>query len=164
VNFQPPSGSRTWTSPARGVISRAVRAALDAHLDGRMLGSAEKDEYFALVERTRGRFAQLINAHADEVALTKNVSEGLNIVAAGMPWQTGDNVVLCPELEHPNNVYCWLNLRSRGVDVRLVSPRGDRIPIDEMVSRIDARTRVVTAWSFSLVKRKAIPTVFLMPA
>jgi len=29
--------------------------------------------------------------------------------------------------------------------VRLVSPRGDRIPIDAMVSRIDARTRVVTA-------------------
>jgi cysteine desulfurase / selenocysteine lyase len=130
---------------ARGVISRAVRAVLDAHLDGRMLGSAEKEEYFALVERTRSRFAQLINAHADEVALTKNVSEGLNMVAAGMPWQTGDNVVLCPELEHPNNVYCWLNLRRRGVEVRLVSPRADRIPIDEMVSRIDERSRVVTA-------------------
>jgi cysteine desulfurase/selenocysteine lyase len=109
---------------ARGVISRAVRAALDTHLDGRMLGSAEKDEYFALVERTRGRFAQLINAHADEVALTKNVSEGLNTVAASLPWQAGDNVVLCPELEHPNNVYCWLNLRHRGVEVRMVSPRG----------------------------------------
>jgi cysteine desulfurase / selenocysteine lyase len=130
---------------ARGVISRAVRSALDTHLDGRMLGSAEKDEYFALVERTRGRFAQLINAHADEVTLTKNVSEGLNIVAAGMPWQAGDNVVLCPELEHPNNVYCWLNLRHRGVEVRMVPPRGDRIPIDAMVRRIDARTRVVTA-------------------
>ena len=130
---------------ARGVISRTVRAALDTHLDGRMLGSAEKDEYFALVERTRGRFARLINAEADEVALTKNVSEGLNTVAAGVPWQAGDNVVLCPELEHPNNVYCWLNLRRRGVEVRMVLPRADRMPIDAMISRIDARTRVVTA-------------------
>ena len=130
---------------ARGVISRTVRAALDAHLDGRMLGSAEKDEYFALAERARRRFARLINADADEVALTKNVSEGLNTVAAGMPWQAGDNVVLCPELEHPNNVYCWLNLRRRGVEVRMVLPRADRMPIDAMISRIDARTRVVTA-------------------
>jgi cysteine desulfurase / selenocysteine lyase len=113
--------------------------------DGRMLGSAEKNEYFALVERTRRRFAQLINADADEVALTKNVSESLNTVAAGLPWQAGDNVVLCPELEHPNNVYCWLNLRRRGVEVRMVSPRGERMPIDAMVSRIDARTRVGTA-------------------
>jgi cysteine desulfurase/selenocysteine lyase len=130
---------------ARGVISRTVRAALDTHLDGRMLGSAEKDEYFTLVERTRSRFAQLINAGADEVTLTKNVSEGLNTVAAGMPWQAGDNVVLCPELEHPNNVYCWLNLRRLGVEVRMVSPQADHIPIDAMISRIDAHTRVVTA-------------------
>jgi cysteine desulfurase / selenocysteine lyase len=130
---------------ARGVISRTVRAALDTHLDGRMLGSAEKDEYFTLVERTRHRFAQLINAHADEVTLTKNVSEGLNMVAAGLPWQAGDNVVLCSDLEHPNNVYCWLHLRRRGVEVRMVSPQGDRMPVDAMVRRIDARTRVVTA-------------------
>jgi cysteine desulfurase / selenocysteine lyase len=130
---------------ARGVISRAVRAALDAHLDGCTLGSAQKDDYFALVERTRSCFAQLINAHADEVALTKNVSEGLNILAAGMPWRAGDNVVLCPELEHPNNVYCWLNLRRLGVDVRTVPPRDGHIPIDDMISAIDAHTRVVTA-------------------
>lgn len=130
---------------ARGLISRAVRTALDAHLDGRLLGSAQKDEYFALVERTRSRFAELINAQPDEVALTKNVSEGLNMIATALPWQAGDNVVLCPELEHPNNVYCWLNLRRLGVDVRVVPPRDGHIPIDEMVNAIDARTRVMTA-------------------
>jgi cysteine desulfurase / selenocysteine lyase len=129
---------------ARGLISRGVRAALDAHLDGRLLGSAQKDDYFALVERTRGRFAELINAQPDEVALTKNVSEGLNMVATAIPWQAGDNVVLCPELEHPNNVYCWLNLRRSGVEVRMVAGRDGHTPVDEMVNAIDARTRVVT--------------------
>jgi cysteine desulfurase/selenocysteine lyase len=130
---------------ARGIVSRAVREALGAHLDGRMLGSADKDSYFALVERTRGRFAQLINAQLDEVALTKNVSEGLNMVATGIPWREGDNVVLCPELEHPNNVYCWLNLRRLGVEVRTVPPRDGQMPIDAMTDAIDGRTRVVTA-------------------
>jgi cysteine desulfurase/selenocysteine lyase len=130
---------------ARGLISRTVRTAVDAHLDGRMLGSAQKDEYFALVERTRSRFAQLVNAHPDEVALTKNVSDGLNMVATAIPWQAGDNVVVCPELEHPNNVYCWLNLRRLGVEVRMVAPGDGHIPIDRMIAAIDARTRVVTA-------------------
>jgi cysteine desulfurase/selenocysteine lyase len=129
---------------ARGLISRSVRTALDAHLDGRLLGSAQKDEYFVLVEHTRSRFAELINAQPDEVALTKNVSEGLNMVATGIPWQAGDNIILCPELEHPNNVYCWLNLRRMGIDVRIVPPRDGHIPIDEMVNAIDACTRVVT--------------------
>jgi cysteine desulfurase / selenocysteine lyase len=104
-----------------------------------------KQQYFDLVERTRSRFAQLINAHPDEVALTKNVSEGLNMVATSVPWRAGDNVVLCPELEHPNNVYCWLNLRRLGVDVHMMRPHNGHIPLDEMVSAIDARTRVVTA-------------------
>jgi cysteine desulfurase/selenocysteine lyase len=130
---------------ARGLLSRDVRAAIDAHLDGRMLHGVDKAQYFDLVEQTRSRFATLINAQADEVALTKNVSEGLNIVAAGLDWRAGDNVVVCPELEHPNNVYCWLNLRQHGVEVRMVRPHDGHLPVDDMVQRMDDRTRLVTA-------------------
>ncbi|MBI3329948.1 MAG: aminotransferase class V-fold PLP-dependent enzyme [Nitrospinae bacterium] len=129
---------------ARGLISREVRSAIDAHLEARMLHGVRKEEYFELVERTRSRFAQLINAHPDEVALAKNVSEGLNMVATSLPWQAGDNVIVCPELEHPNNVYCWLNLRRLGIEVRMVRPRDGHMPIDEIVQRIDGRTHVVT--------------------
>jgi cysteine desulfurase/selenocysteine lyase len=129
----------------RGVLSREVRAALDAHLDDRMLnGATSKEQFFAVVERARARFAQLIGAQADEIAYTKNISEGLNMIATAIHWHRGDNVVLCPELEHPNNVYAWLNLRRYGVEVRAVPPRAGRMPIDEMVQRMDSRTRVVT--------------------
>lgn len=135
---------------ARGVLSREVRAALDAHLDDRMMnGATDKDQFFALVERARGRFAQLINAEADEIASTKNISEGLNIIATAIDWRRGDNVVLCPELEHPNNVYVWLNLRRLGVEVRSVPPRDGHIPIDALIERIDERTRVVTVATVS---------------
>jgi cysteine desulfurase/selenocysteine lyase len=130
---------------ARGLLSRDVRAALDAHLDTRLLHGVQKEAYFALVERTRHRFAQLINAQADEVTFTKNVSEGLNMVATGLPWHIGDNVVVCAELEHPNNVYCWLNLQRLGVEVRIVPPRDGHISVDEMVQHIDHCTRLVTA-------------------
>jgi cysteine desulfurase/selenocysteine lyase len=135
---------------ARGVLSREVRAALDAHLDDRMLnGATDKEQFFALVERARGRFAQLIGCDADEVAYTKNISEGLNIIAAGTDWRKGDNVVLCPELEHPNNVYVWLNLRRRGVEVRTVPPRDGHIPVEAMIEQIDARTKIATVSTVS---------------
>jgi selenocysteine lyase/cysteine desulfurase len=130
---------------ARGLLSRQVRAALDAHVEGRTCHGVEKEAYFELVEQTRQRFAQFINAQADEVTFTKNVSEGLNMVATGLAWQPGDNVVLCPELEHPNNVYCWLNLKQRGVEVRIVQSSDGHLPVDEMVQQMDGRTRVVTA-------------------
>jgi selenocysteine lyase/cysteine desulfurase len=86
----------------------------------------------------------LIGADADEIAYTKNISEGLNMIATGLPWQPGDNVVLCPELEHPNNVYAWLNLKQHGVEVRMVPPRDGRIDPDAFVERMDSRTRVAT--------------------
>ena len=129
----------------RSVLSREVRAAIDAHLDDRMLnGATDKAQYFDLVERTRGRFAQLIGAAADEITFTKNISEGLNMIATGLQWKPGDNVVVCAELEHPNNVYVWLNLRRYGVEVRTVPQRDGHIPVDELVARMDARTRLAT--------------------
>jgi cysteine desulfurase / selenocysteine lyase len=129
----------------RGVLSRRVRAALDAHLDDRMLnGATSKEQLFELVERARGRFAQIIGADTDEVAYAKNISEGLNMIATAIDWHRGDNVVLCPELEHPNNVYPWLNLQRYGVEVRMVPPRDARVPVNEMIERMDARTRAAT--------------------
>jgi selenocysteine lyase/cysteine desulfurase len=110
-----------------------------------MYNGGDKDRMFALIEAARGRFAQLVNAEPAEITYTKNISEGLNMVATGIQWKSGDNVVLCPELEHPNNVYVWLNLQRQGVEVRMVKPRDNHIPVADMIARMDARTRCVTA-------------------
>lgn len=125
-------------------ISRATRAALDAHLDERMMNGADKQRFFDLIERTRSRFAQLINAEPDEIAFAKNISEGLNMIATAFRWKRGDSVILCPELEHPNNIYPWLNMRRYGLEVRSVKPRDGHIPVDEIAGKIDNATRVVT--------------------
>jgi selenocysteine lyase/cysteine desulfurase len=128
-----------------GLISQPVREAIDRYLDDRMFGRVDKQALQATVERARAQLAALIGGHPDDVAITKNVSEGLNLFAASLPWQPGDNVVLCPGLEHPNNVYLWYNLRAlRGVEVRAVPSDGGRVPVEAMVQRIDARTRLVT--------------------
>ncbi len=138
---------KKWTYmdvAARGVLSRTTRAKLDAQIDDRMMNGGDKDRFFALIEEARGRFAQLINASPEEVTYTKNISEGLNMVATGIQWKAGDNVVLCPELEHPNNVYAWLNLQRFGVEVRMVKPRDNAIPVDDLIAKMDARTRCAT--------------------
>ena len=128
----------------RGVISHEARAALDAHLDERMMNGGDKARFFELVEDTRRHFAQLIHAEPDEIALTKNISEGLNMVATAFDWKRGDNVILCPELEHPNNVYPWLNMQRYGLEVRALGPREGHIPVDDIVARMDGGTRIVT--------------------
>lgn len=99
------------------------------------------------VEGARSKFAKLVGAPADDIAIVKNVSEGINAVATSVPWQAGDNVVLCVGLEHPNNILPWVHLQRLGVEMRVVEPVDGAIDAAAMVAAIDARTRVVTASS-----------------
>jgi cysteine desulfurase/selenocysteine lyase len=127
-----------------------------------LLGAADKPAMFATVERARQRFAGLINAQASEIAITKNVSEGLNIIGAALPWRAGDNVVLCRELEHPNNIFPWANLKRRlGIEIRDVRARDGRLAAEDVIVAIDGRTRLVTLCevSFSPGLRADIKTI-----
>lgn len=129
----------------RGLVPRPVAAAAHAHVEGRLQGTDDKAEFRASVERSREGLATLLGAGPDDVAITKNVSEGLNLFASSMPWKAGDNVVLCPELEHPNNVFLWYNLRKlRRIEVRTVEPDDGRVPAEALAGAMDERTVLVT--------------------
>lgn len=129
-----------------GLLPLPAREAAVGHLEKRVLGLAMKEELHAQAERVRRQVARLLAADPFEIAITKNVSEGLNIFAAGLDWKPGDNVVFCPELEHPNNVFLWYHLQQRkGVEIRAVPPEAGHLPVARMVEAMDHRTRIVTA-------------------
>jgi cysteine desulfurase/selenocysteine lyase len=130
---------------ANGLVSSVVRDVVSAHMDELVNGTADKDLLRKQIDETRASFAAMIGADADEIAITKNVSEGLNLFAASLQWNAGDNVVVCPEVEHPNNIYLWYNLERRhGVEVRSIPAEGGEMPIEGMVAATDERTRIVT--------------------
>ena len=82
------------------------------------------------------------------IAAVRNVSDGVNTVAWAVPMSEDDNVVVCLESEHPNNIYPWLRLRSRGNEVRAVDHNTDgSLNIDAMIDAMDSRTRLVTCSS-----------------
>ncbi|TVQ24480.1 MAG: aminotransferase class V-fold PLP-dependent enzyme [Spirochaetaceae bacterium] len=93
--------------------------AIEAYIASQQKSGGDKEQWFATVNSARSRFADMINCSIDDVAFTKNTSEGLNIAANCLPLEAGDTVVL-NEHEHPNNVYCWLNLKSKGVNVHWI--------------------------------------------
>jgi cysteine desulfurase/selenocysteine lyase len=137
----------------QGLISRTTKASADVHLGKRLIGENDEMEMLQLVERTRERFAKFIGASADEIAVTKNASEGLNIIANAIDWKSGDNVVLCPKLEHANNVLPWVWAKERhGIDLRLVEPENGHLPSATMAQAVDTRTRLV-----------AVPTATMIP-
>lgn len=141
-------GTGRWTYldlGGRGLLSKAVRAAVDAQLDDHMYNGGNKDFMFQRTRETRELFARLIHAVPEDIAYTKNISDGLNMVAAAFDWKPGDNVIVCADLEHPNNLYPWLNQQRRGLTVKLVPHRDGHMPVDEMIAAMDAGTRVLTA-------------------
>ena len=128
---------------SRGLLSRPVREAMEWYLADWEMRGGSKDRWMEELSSTRERFARLIGASAEEISFTKNVSEGLNIIANAMAWCEGDNVVICADVEHPNNIYVWLNLERRGVRVKMVSSRLGRISAEDYLTAIDERTRLV---------------------
>jgi cysteine desulfurase/selenocysteine lyase len=139
------AGGPYLDTAARGLLPRSAHTAITASLDSVLMGAADKSAMFATVERARNRFAKLINARPTEIAITKNVSEGLNIIGAALDWRQGDNVVVCRALEHPNNIFPWANLKQRlGIEIRDVRTRDGQLSAEDVIAAIDGRTRLVT--------------------
>jgi len=105
-------------------------------------GSLYWDEWYGGIEDCRSKIANLINASSSEVALLKNTSEGVNLVALLMDWEKGDNVVVT-DVDFPANVYPFLNQKKKGVEVRFIE--GERgITPEQVAEVIDEKTKLVS--------------------
>ena len=83
---------------------------------------AERD---VILGRTRKRLAQIVGAGEDEITLTANTTNGINLAAHLFEWKRGDEVIIS-NAEHPGGYLPWFALRDRyGIRVRPVSIDGD---------------------------------------
>lgn len=147
---------------ARGLLYDGARAALDAYLDRNAAGSLDKGALFAGVEKTRGLFASLIRAEPDEIAFTRNVTDGIATFGASLPWRPGDNVVVCESLEHPANIFPWYGLSRRlGLNVKNVPQDNGHIPLEGILAEIDDATRVVAVSAVSFAPGFRFPVAEL---
>ena len=97
------------------------------------------------IEVTRKKVADLFGASPHNIALIKNTSEGINIIAQGFPFESGDNVVIS-EFEHQANIFPWRHLRSKGVEIRWARPDAEgRVTLDCYQPLVDDRTRILSA-------------------
>jgi selenocysteine lyase/cysteine desulfurase len=147
---------------ARGLLHSGARAAIDRSLDQQQAGTLDKKHAFDTVEHTRALFARLINATPDEIAYTRNVTDGIAAFAASLPWRRGDNVVLCDSLEHPANIFPWYGLGAKfGVTVKTVPQDNGAIPLDGIIAAIDSATRVVSVSTVSFAPGFRFPVAEL---
>jgi selenocysteine lyase/cysteine desulfurase len=101
-----------------------------------------RDHWHGLVESARAKVASLMGAEPAEIVFTKNTSDGINIGINGIGLGRGDNVII-NNLEHPSNREPWLNLRARGVEVRVAWSREYWLNPQDVFNLADSRTRAI---------------------
>jgi selenocysteine lyase/cysteine desulfurase len=124
------------TAPAAAAVRRWCEASLEE-------GDTRWPEWSRGAEATRDAAARLIGAERDEIALVPSTTAGIGLVAEGLDWQPGENVVTLAD-EFPSNAYPWLNLASRGVETRRVPTDNGRLDLAALAAACDARTRIVS--------------------
>lgn len=131
-----------------GATPRVVTDALTAYL-AELEGHPLANTWGGLgneMEAVRAKGAEFIGSALDEIALTRNTTEGMNHVASGLDLQPGDEV-LTTNHEHGGGMVCWQHLaRTRGVVVRCIKmphPVRDAAQIVQRVEdHLTPRTRV----------------------
>lgn len=107
-------------------------------------------------KRLRGQLQRLINApSSNDIALLKNTSEALSVVASGLNWQSGDNIVSSNE-EFPSNRFPWLAQARHGVEFREIDLTTDVSPEQALINACDNKTRLITISSVQYGTGKVI--------
>lgn len=154
MNFFPDEALRRTEFPvvrdklffAHAAVTALPRVVADAVIDYTRQ-SAENPQEFAEVLRTikeaRKSCADLIGAQPNEIALLGPTSLGLSLIANGMPWQPGDEI-LCYRGDYPANIYPWLEAERRGAVLRYLDPEEPGAITPELVAAaLTPRTRLV---------------------
>jgi cysteine desulfurase / selenocysteine lyase len=95
------------------------------------------------LEQVRAAAARFINCEPDDVAFLKSTAEGVSVVALGLDWREGDEVIAYNQA-FPADVYPWLNLAGRGVKLKLIEDLGrQRHEVDDVAALLTPRTRLV---------------------
>ncbi len=126
-------------------LPRRCRDGVNNYLDELCSFGAAKypDSPRRAISKARSLGAKLLGTSPESIFMVRSTTQGLGIVATGLPVRPKDNIVLV-EREFPANLRPWLPLAKEGVEVRFVPQRNGRILIDDLRAAIDDRTRAVS--------------------
>ena len=123
-------------------MSVRVRAAVEHVTQVMSEEGFNSDDYAETLGRLRSSLAGLVGVTPDMVSITRGTAHGISLLARGLDWKEGDNVVGA-RLEYPANLFPWMATRDRGVEMRLAEPVAGRVTPEAVLSLVDGRTRVV---------------------
>ena len=137
-------------SCSQGALSHRVRDAVDEWLSGWDANGAEWDFWVERNETFRSAVARLLHAHADDVAVTTSVSQGVSALTSALRLDGKRNRIVISEYEFPTVGQIAHAQELRGAEVVHVQPDADgTIPAERFAEAIDERTALVCCTTLS---------------
>jgi len=138
------TGKIYFNHAAISPLPNFVKGKLEQFLHKRSITDIDNYENMVnMVGSLTNRISIMLKAKPDRIALTKSVTEGLNILAQGIKWERGDRIIL-NDIEFPANVYPFLNLKKYGVEVDFVKSKNGVIDIENIEKLITPKTKLLS--------------------
>jgi len=138
------SGKKYFNHAAISPLPKCAKDAIDNYLHIR--SETEIEPYFETLTEAIGaknQLAKMLNVEPGLIAWSSNVSNSLNILAQGLNWKRGDEIIL-NDIEFPSNVYPFLNLNKLGVEVLFAKNEKGVVDIPQIERLITPRTKLIS--------------------
>jgi L-cysteine/cystine lyase len=132
--------------PLPACVIQAMQERLDREWRNGRLGAEAFESMGVIYQEARTKVAHLLNAREDEIALTDNTGEGLNIISFGIDWHPGDEVITTNH-EHTSLLAPLYQLRDRfGIVIRFadLGPNADSPVLEAITDLVTPRTRLIS--------------------
>ena len=134
-------------------MSRGAKRAVIEYLDYKAHGVVTQPGVTSPVSiAVRQSFAGLIGAKASEIALVNSTTAAENFIVAGLDLQQpGKGNIVTDALHFEGSLYMYQELAKRGVDVRIVKPRGWEIEMADLHRAVDKNTKLISISKISFI-------------
>jgi len=127
-------------SPWPRVTAEAVKAFAE---ENTRIGATHYPRWLRIESELRQRLATLLGlSESNEIALAKSTSEALSMIAYGIEWQPGDEILISSH-EFPSNRIVWESLESKGVILRQAD-FSQASPMEALAKHLNPKTKLVS--------------------
>lgn len=129
---------------ATGPLSQRVLDVMNEFFKSRSEESIDDYPGFVkITEETKEIIAALLNVDSKRIAFGDNTTNGMNLIAQGLKWLKGDEIIL-NDIEFPANIYPFLNLQKRGVNIVFVKSHNGIVSAEDIIEKMTPNTKLVS--------------------
>lgn len=140
-DFLPFDGNVWLNAASEGPLPKVSARALEEAVVWKSLPYLLNPKFSIVPRELKKSIGKLINVHPRDVILSNSATYGLHILADGIPWNKGDEILLM-ENDFPSDILPWLALEHKEVKVKQIKPRNKVLTAEELSENISDKTRL----------------------